>query len=219
MFARTRCMHTYMCMCRCMLSGPHATMVCKFTLFLTHTNTHTHTRTQTKKTWRLSCRCSKPISHKSLSPFPLISLPLPPSSPTRTRSPSFPFYLSLSLSLLARSHMLSLSQKHTHSLMQASLLDARPVTTNMAQAAPPEPREKECVVCLQGQSASEGWAIFVPCGHLCVCTTCADQIMVNSLSLRTRSCWCVSWLRARTRMRAHACVCAHTHARTHLQMY
>ena len=176
-----------MCMCRCMLSGPHATMVCKCTLFLTHTNTHTLTRTQTKKTWRLSCRCSKPSSHTSLPPLPPdLSSPSPLLLHSHSHS-LFPFLpLSLPLSPSSRAHALSV-QKHTHSLMQPSLLDARPVTTNMAQAAPPEPREKECVVCLQGQSASEGWAIFVPCGHLCVCTTCADQIMVNSLSLLARA--------------------------------
>jgi hypothetical protein len=78
-------------------------------------------------------------------------------------------------------------------------LDAQLVPITIAHTTPPEQREKECVVCLQGQPTVEGWAIFVPCGHMCVCKACADSIMVTRLRLllHTHSFRCVALLGAR----------------------
>ena len=41
---------------------------------------------------------------------------------------------------------------------------------------PPAPEDDLCVICFDGAKTR----VFVPCGHLCVCAACGENVMAST---------------------------------------
>ena len=55
----------------------------------------------------------------------------------------------------------------------ASLLSNTPLPDRASAAVGEEEEDSSCVVCMDDECTH----VFVPCGHVCVCATCAEAVM------------------------------------------